>query len=281
MEGAMAENDDQAGTDGSPAGWGWSLFLGFYLLFLSAVSIGLAVKMWPNCTQEPCSAIALTLGRVTVPLGNPTQEERLFWTAVLFGAIGSYIHVAASFADYVGNRRLMVSWIWWFVLRTPIGIALAIVFYAAIRAGFLTANAGNGGADVNPYGIAAISAMAGMFSKQATDKLNEVFSTLFNTTGDQKRGDKLSPSNAPKIDLVTPTRSAGNLYSLAIKGSGFNALAKVKVNATEFTPSAVTPTDITVTLNGLTLTVGDTINVVVKNPADAGGESKPYPVAVP
>jgi hypothetical protein len=43
------------------------------------------------------------------------------------------------------------------------------------------------------YGIAAISGLVGLFSKQATDKLREVFDTAFrvNKGGDSERADNL------------------------------------------------------------------------------------------
>jgi hypothetical protein len=51
----------------------------------------------------------------------------------------------------------------------------------AVRGGLLAAQAS---ADaVNPYGVAALAGLVGMFSKQATDKLREVFDTLFRTVG--------------------------------------------------------------------------------------------------
>lgn len=265
---------DAAGTEGKAAGAVWIFLLGLYLLILSSITIYLAVKMWPGCPpQDAC--LEVTLG----PSGwgiSPTisPDQRLFWLSVIFGAIGSYVHVAASFADYVGNRRLVASWIWWFILRTPIGVALAVIFYVVIRAGFMTTSGSNGDAsDVNPYGIAAVSAMAGMFSKQATDKLNEVFSTLFKTGGDDQRGDKLIPG--PKIDSIDPKqlRAADPQQALKIKGSGFSPQAKVKANDAEFTPSAVSATEITVTLTGLSIKAGDKIKIVVKNPTDAGGDS--------
>jgi hypothetical protein len=278
----MASVDDQAGTNGPAAGFFWTGFLGLYLILLSTVTVYLAVKLWPDCPDAVCPPLDLELLRWTIQLGTIGLEERLFWTAVLFGAIGSYIHVAASFSDYVGNRRLTRSWIWWFVLRTPIGIALALVFYAVIRAGFLTMNGGgDGSAAVNPFGIAAISALSGMFSKQATDKLNEVFSTLFKTSGDERRSDKLAPAVVAKIDQITTSwDTARTVVSMAIKGSGFSTQAKVKVDATEFTPSSSTATDIAVTLTGFAATVGQAVTVVVKNPAEAGGDSQPYALTI-
>ena len=39
---------------------------------------------------------------------------------------------------------------------------------------------------MNLYGLTAISGLVGMFSKQATTKLSEVFTTLFKTDKDDK-----------------------------------------------------------------------------------------------
>lgn len=60
--------------------------------------------------------------------------------------------------------------------------------------GGLTQGNGESLKSVNPYGIAAISGMVGLFSKQASDKLREIFDHLFKTEagqGDAARGDKL------------------------------------------------------------------------------------------
>jgi hypothetical protein len=120
-------------------------------------------------------------------------------------ALGSFVHVATSFATYIGNGKFDVRWLWWYVLRTPIGVALALVVYFAIRGGLLTASSLST-ADINPFGIAALSGLVGLFSKQATDKLEETFKTLFRTaaeTGDPTRGDKLN--------LPVPTTSAATV----------------------------------------------------------------------
>jgi len=52
---------------------------------------------------------------------------------------------------------------------------------------------GSTGADaLSPYGVAAIAGLAGLFSKQATDKLREVFENLFRTEHPPNRTDKLT-----------------------------------------------------------------------------------------
>jgi hypothetical protein len=44
---------------------------------------------------------------------------------------------------------------------------------------------------VTEYGVAAVSALAGMFSKQAADKLEEVFDGVLASHKDATRADKL------------------------------------------------------------------------------------------
>jgi hypothetical protein len=51
----------------------------------------------------------------------------------------------------------------------------------ALRHGGLIAGS-SGAGDLGPYGVTALPGLAGMFSKQATDKLREVFENLFKTT---------------------------------------------------------------------------------------------------
>lgn len=151
-------------------------------------------------------------------------EVRLLLIVLLAGALGSYIHAATSFADYVGNRKLSGNWVWWYLLRPFIGMTLALVFYFVVRGGFISPNAG--GADMNPFGIAAMAGLVGMFSKQAIDKLNEVFTSLFGSKGDDKRGDKLL---APSVTTIKPNLGpiAGGT-AVTISGSGFLPGAQVK-----------------------------------------------------
>ena len=111
---------------------------------------------------------------------------------ILAAAVGSYIHAATSFATYVGNKSFVASWTWWYLLRPFIGMALALVFYFVIRGGLLSVQ--SKATEFNPYGIAAVAGLVGIFSKQATDKLEEVFTNMFRTEGgkgDDERRDKL------------------------------------------------------------------------------------------
>lgn len=168
---------------------------------------------------------------------QPTLEVRLLLLVLFAGAIGSYIHASSSFVDYLGNRTLISSWVWWYLLRPFIGMMLALLFYFVFRGGFITAGVNQGGeaaaSFINPFGIAALAGLVGMFSKVASDKLNEVFLTLFAPKpgeGDAKRGDKLSAGISPVITAVTPNsgpKEGGT--SITITGTDFLDGATVNI----------------------------------------------------
>lgn len=172
----------------------WIAVLGVYLVVLAVVLATVLVQLWPaiEAVQQPeagAQGVSLLWGLVDASLSPDTCFIVL---VIIVSALGSYVHASTSFVTYVGNRDLRTSWVWWYLLRTFIGIALALLFYFALRGGFFAQEAS--AADVNPYGIAALAGLTGLFSKQATDKLKEVFDTLFRTErgGDEERADKTS-----------------------------------------------------------------------------------------
>jgi len=167
----------------------WVLAFGIYLIILNLLLLYLLLRLWPG--QVPLKADHLT---VTLIPGVWTPEV---WTEVRFlvlvavaGALGSFIHLATSFADYLGNRRFVKSWKWWYVLRPFIGSALAVIVYFVARGGLISGVAGAG--DLSPYGVTGIAGLTGMFSKQAADKVREVFENLFQTDK-SLRADPLNP----------------------------------------------------------------------------------------
>jgi hypothetical protein len=179
---------------------------------------------------------------------QPTLETRLILLVLLAGAIGSYVHAASSLVDYLGNRTLISSWVWWYLLRPFIGMMLALIFYFGFRGGFITGgvNTGSEGAAnfINPFGVAAMAGLVGMFSKVAADKLNEVFLTLFRPAtgqGDAKRGDKLSDSFVPSIgSLSANTGPTTGGTTVTITGTGFMPGASVTFGGTPATAVVVT-----------------------------------------
>lgn len=206
------------------------------------------------------------------------SDVRLLMLAAVSGALGSFIHAATSLADYIGNQRIVTSWLTWYVFRPLIGGALAVVLYFVMRAGLLSAA---NGPNVNLHGVAAVSALAGMFSKQATDKLDEVFRTMFRTekVGDAHRADKLD-RGAPRIVAVSPPSVPlhSGSQELTISGDHLTERSFVTVNDVE------RPTRFDKGRLVVTLLPGDTahagvLTVAVSN-RDGGAKSAPVSVTV-
>jgi hypothetical protein len=162
--------------------------LGLFLIALDLLLVYLLVVLW-QAVQERSGDVEISPFGVSY---TPNADVALLMLVVLVAALGSVVHATTSFVDFAGNRQLTSSWVWWYLLRGLVGTTLALPFYFAVRGGFFGAS--TPAADVNPYGIAALAGLAGLFSKQATDKLEELFDTLFRTRpgyGDDARRDTL------------------------------------------------------------------------------------------
>jgi hypothetical protein len=133
----------------------------------------------------------------TILVHSINRELDLLWLVLLAGTLGSFLHTAQSYSDYVGNRTLKSNWAWWYALRPFIGAGLALVFYAAVRGGFMAITTGTNvkASELNAFGVVSIAALVGMFSKAATTKLGEVFDTLFKSDKATESKDKLVPSS--------------------------------------------------------------------------------------
>ncbi|MFD9041491.1 ICP22 family protein [Streptomyces bottropensis] len=163
--------------------------LGLFLLADVVFVCGALVTLWPAvlATVEPGAEPTATARWSPFGLGNwsLTADTAMLLAVVVCSALGSFVHAATSFATYVGNRRLYASWLWWYLLRAGIGVALALLVYLLLRGGLFAGSSGTGA--TNPYGFSGIAGLCGLFSKQATDKLREICDTLLSTSGDGDR----------------------------------------------------------------------------------------------
>lgn len=200
---------------------------------------------WPTVTNEATRKVLVVepqqicfwFGRLCL---GTSLEERLILLVIVAGALGSYVHAATSYVDYRGNQQFYPSWMLWYLLRPMVGICLAMVVYFAVRGGLLLLVVNGSEAtearNINPFGVAAVAGLTGMFSKQAADKLAEVFTTLFRSQADQNRKDSLTPTPSPEVKKVEPTegRAAGGT-KVTVTGTGFSPGAKVFFG-TDFSP---------------------------------------------
>lgn len=178
------------------------LLLSLYTISIILVFIYLLIIIWPNYTQGENGEMILQddfrlFGQ------QISSEQRYLLLVIMSSALGSCIHALTSWVSYVGNKTLVLSWAWWYIARPFIGVPLALLFYFVVRGGLLST--GTETSDVSAFGVAAIAGLVGMFSKQATDKLSEVFETLFRTKegeGDDARKDKLGEAYSVSEKMI-------------------------------------------------------------------------------
>lgn len=131
---------------------------------------------------------------------NIDREFELILLALLFGIIGGTTHGLASLVTYVGNNKYDNHWTIWYVGRPAIGGIMALIFYVLIRGGLLSINAQP--ADLNYFGIAAISVVVGLMATEATGKLRDIFMTLFGTEKNREKGDERQDTSSGSQIIV-------------------------------------------------------------------------------
>ena len=203
---------------------------------------------------------------------NVSYDRRLLLLVMVVSALGSFIHIVSSFVDFVGNRRLTRSWVWWYLLRPYVGVPMAVLFYFVVRAGFLSSGVSAG--EVNRFGIAAVAGLVGMFSVKAGDKLKELFDTLFKT--ETPRKDALT-NPLPSVQSIKPSKQVAGAQSVdvVVSGSGFIPTSVVKVGNVGRETQFRNPKELSVKLLAEDIAKAGTVSITVTNPPPGGGDSAP------
>jgi len=156
-----------------------------YFILLTLFALYTLVQMWP-LTDSSDSTIQFF--NSTFELSN---DGRLLLIVIISGALGSCVHVIRSLSSYIGERKLMWSWIPMYIFRPFAGAILALVIYLVLRGGLFSSNAEI--QDTSTFGFAGIATLAGMFSEQAVLKLKEIAEQVF--TEPRTGGDSLRDSD--------------------------------------------------------------------------------------
>lgn len=186
----------------------------------------------PSCNGCNFLGVKFTLAR----------ERNILLLVALTGALGAIVHGLRSLSKYVGEQILFRSWLLMYFFLPVVGAALATVVYLVLRAGLIT----GGAATADPFGFAAISALVGLFSAQAAEKLKDVFETLFKKL--EAGGDSVEGLEPPTITDFNPkTGTAGD--EVTITGTNFDpASTTVMFGAVEAPAPTVDETTIRVTV---------------------------------
>jgi hypothetical protein len=171
-----------------------------------------------------------------------SAEIRLLLLVVISAAIGCSIHAAKSFAAFTGRDEYDPNWNWWYFLRFPTGIGIALLTYCVIRGGFMPGTLADQSVagTVNPFGVAGLSALVGMFSREAFDKLAELFGSIFRANDN---------AVAPSIEPIAPVTQATAGKSIEIKGKNFGKGLTVQIDGADRKVVSWSATSITVALN--------------------------------
>jgi hypothetical protein len=158
--------------------------------------------LWPADTPTVSVDVVLFTHHFTV-----TAEQQLLALVALAGALGGFVHLLRSLGRYVGNRQLLWSWVAHYALIPVTAAAAATIFYIVARAG-LFANqppqqqSGNAAAStstavaaVNPFGLAAVAALVGLFTEEAMQMLKRVACNVF--APPERAEDKLAVPDDP------------------------------------------------------------------------------------
>lgn len=290
-DGDNPANDSISGAAATSGGNG--LFLGIYLLISTLGLTLLLVLIWPSACPVDPKTLAAAASDAPAAAAATTKlcsiwtfsdsfgiEARLLAIVLVSGALGSSVFAARAYATFRGLKRYDPDWNWWYVMRLPIGMGLALFLYLVIRGGLFTASVGNSEQvmqTANPFGFAALAALAGMFAKEASDKLEEVFQSVFSTSDRQQPAEK-----SPVIDKLQPAKKAVKDTDLAlvVVGKNFDPKAKVTVAAEERATQFRNAGRIEVTLTADDLAAKAKLPVVVVNPAAKGGASSAADLAV-
>ncbi|MBA3360000.1 MAG: hypothetical protein H0T94_00775 [Acidimicrobiia bacterium] len=164
----------------------------------------------------------------------------LLLLSLLFGVVGSQIHVLSSFAYHIGRRTFDNSWRWWYVIRPLVGGLLGVGVYALARAGLVATTASLDGANV--FGFAAIAVVVGLFSERATRRLAAVADALFDSAAEEARGAILSRVEPATLAVGTDT------IRIVLHGERLATVEAVQVGDERIEDVEATPVSVSFTL---------------------------------
>lgn len=163
-----------------------------YVLALLAVFVYGLVAVWPANAAAVTNSTASSTVRFLGSTYTVTDESRVLLIVAIVGVIGALVQSMWALGAFVGEKEFEESWVLWYIAHPFVGAGLAEIVYFALRAGLLST--GTTAADLNLFGIAAVSGITGMFTRDAMKKLKVLSSTIFSV--DKKTSGGGSPSGA-------------------------------------------------------------------------------------
>ena len=151
---------------------GLTVHVGLWVLFYSFLSVvGLYLAFNPSIVGK------------LIDNSSANAEALNESLIMLFSAgVGSSVSTLLAYLLHASEKKdFDNAFVPWYFARPIMGMLLGLIFYYALKGGILVLTTTTGAENLNDYALAAVGGLVGMFSKNALEKLREVFNTLFST----------------------------------------------------------------------------------------------------
>lgn len=198
--------------------------------------------------------------------GSVSRSSAIIILSLVGGGIGGTLHGLASLTSHVARADFDPRWTMWYLINPLIGAALAAAFLFVLQAG-LGGQAASTAAPTSFYGVAAFATLAGLFSRQALEKLKQIFDVAFASGGTAVK-EMSAAVGAPTIGSITPQtlQAGGAEASVVIAGNGFATGSVIEVNATRVPATTVEERSISVIVPGQLLAQQRVLPLRVRSP---------------
>ncbi|MGC2856568.1 hypothetical protein ACM64Y_13930 [Novispirillum sp. DQ9] len=238
--------------------------VGAYLVACWAACMAVFVTLWPG------------FGAAELKGENHLLSQTRFLALVAAaGALGACLQAVTSFSGYLGNRKFSTDWALWYLSRPPIGATMAVIFLPLVGAGIIPDPTTASGQSTAPddlesyaFGLISVGILVGMFSKNAADKLADVFDALMSSNRDQTRGGKLVV-DTPQVLALTPSTVTAGTTTLRLQatGTGFSESSVILVNGQPRQTAYQDARTVYFTLDPSDVATAGTLTITARTPA--------------
>jgi hypothetical protein len=195
------------------------------------------------------------------------SQERLLLLVVLAGALGGALHAMRSLFYFIGNRDLRVSWLPSYVAMPLTGAAVGTLFFLVFIAGFFMPQDGDSKAYFLMVGV---SALVGMFTPQAVEKLKSISEAILtNDKAGARSGDRGPKNAAPAalgiLKVMPKSAPAAGGSTATVLGDGFKVDTTVTFDGIDAKVDDVDTKALQVTIPARPAGKGGPVDIEVKN----------------